>query len=469
MIPTVVMQPLSGTDMAAFVLIVLSGLYAALWLRDREPGMSWLTASYALLSLWYASSDLHMPSGPYVVGMARFWASVALVSTMLMSVGLVDYLGTPRRLRHIALVALLTPGAMLLACFFVGVPVHRGLGNAAGLLCYVGTAALAFRAARREPGAGHGVLAAALLAVPVTLAVLLLRGGELTQLRFFVMLPAILCGMTLLTVSLLRRRRALEAEVGRRTAAETELTRLNAELEHAVAARTADLQNMVAGLESFNRSVSHDLRGPLGGIEGLARLSLDALQSGDSEVARRVLPAIASQAQTSGRLVAALLELARVGDAALHRDDVDLAALVRDTVHQLTSLHHGPSALPRIHVGPLPTVHADRDLLRPVFVNLIGNALKFSRHAADARIEIGASANDEEFVVCVKDNGVGFPPEVAERLFMPFTRLHGAAYDGHGVGLSIVRRAVERHGGRAWAEAAPQQGAAFYFTLPRQA
>jgi signal transduction histidine kinase len=463
--PPIVLQPLSGTDMAAFVLIVLAGLYAALWLRDREPGMSWLTASYALLALWYASSDLHMPSGLYVVGMSRFWASVVLVSTMLMSVALVDYLGTPARLRRFALIGLLAPGMLLLACFATGVPVHRGLGNAAGLLCYVGTAALAFRAARREPGAGHGVLGAALLAVPVTLAALLLRGGELSLLRFYVVLPAILFGMTLLTVSLLRRRRALEAEVGRRTAAETELTRLNAELEHAVAARTADLQNMVAGLESFNRSVSHDLRGPLGGIEGLARLSLEALERGDADVARRVLPAIASQAQTSGRLVAALLELARVGDATLQRDDVDLAALVRDSIGQL-SLHH---ALPRITIGELPTVHADRDLLRPVFINLIGNALKFGGAGADAHVQIAASANDEEFVVCVRDNGIGFPAGVAERLFVPFTRLHGAAYEGHGVGLSIVRRAIERHGGRAWAEAAPQQGAAFYFTLPRRA
>lgn len=465
--PPLFTQPLSGTDMAAFVLLVLAGLYAVLRWRIREPGMSWLAVSYALLALWYATTDLHPPVPGAIVGVYRAWAALVLASTMLMTLGLVDYLGAPRSVRRGVLALLLTPGLVLMACFIVGVPVERVLASAVALLCYVGTAALAFRASQREPRAGHRLVGAALLAIPLCL-VLVPRNGDLWLLRQIAVLPVIVFGLTLLTVSLLRRRRALEAEVGRRTAAEAELTRLNAQLEEVVATRTADLQSMVAGLESFNRSVSHDLRGPLGGIEGLARLSIDALARGDESVAQRVLPAIESQAQASRRLVTALLELARVGDATLHCGEVDLATLVRDTLNQL-SLDRAPSTLPRIRVGDLPTVHADRELLRPVFVNLIGNALKFSRGDAHAQIEIAASANDAEFVVCVKDNGIGFPADVAERLFMPFSRLHGGAYEGHGVGLSIVRRAVERHGGRAWAVAAPQQGAAFYFTLPRGA
>lgn len=454
--------------MAAFVLLVLAVLYAALSVRDREPGLRWLATSFVLLAAWYGTSDLHLPQPREVsvTGASRAWASMVLTSTLLMTVGLVHYLGTPARVRRIALAGLLAPGLVLLGCFAVGVPVPRAMANGVALLCYFGTATLAFRAARSEPGAGHHLLGIALLALPLSLVLLLIRGGELALLRYYGVLPVIVFGLTLLTVSLLRRRRALEGEVRRRTEAEAALTRLNAELEQAVAARTADLQNMVAGLESFNRSVSHDLRGPLGGIEGLARLSMQALARGDTAVAERVLPAIASQAQTSGRLVAALLELARVGDATLKHDRVDLDALVRETLHQI-ALHRAPEPMPAISVGALPTVEADRELLRPVFVNLIGNALKFSR-GEGARIEIGASANDEDHVVCVRDNGIGFPSDVADRLFAPFTRLHGAAYEGHGVGLSIVRRAVERHGGRAWAEAAPQQGAAFYFTLPRR-
>jgi len=459
---------LSGTDMAAFVLAVLAVLYAALWLRDRERGMSWLAASFALLALWYATSDLHLVGGTHIDRSSRGWASVVLVSTLLMTVGLVDYLGAAPRLRRIVLAALLAPGLVLLGFYLAAVPVPRSLANAAALLCYVGTAALAFRSAHGEPGAGHAFIGLALVAIPAWLAVLLARQADLLLLRYHGVLPVLFFGLTLLTVSLLRRRRALEAEVGARRRAEQQLTTLNAQLEQKVGERTADLQSMVAGLESFNRNVSHDLRGPLGGIEGLARMSLDALRRGDADVALRVLPTIASQAEISHKLVEALLELARVGDATLQRQEVDLAALVRETVEQLC-MGRASARLPAIQLGELPTVLADADLLRPVFVNLIGNALKFSRDGADARIEIGACANDEGHVVCVRDNGVGFAPGAAARLFEPFTRLHGPRYEGHGVGLSIVRRAVERHGGRAWAEAVPQGGAAFYFSLPRSA
>jgi signal transduction histidine kinase len=460
------MHPLSVPEMAAFVLLVLAGLYAALWVRDREPGMSWLAGSFTLLALWYATDEWHPPGRGPVLGLDRLWASMVLVSTLLMTVGLVAYLRTQPHLRRNALAVLLAPGLVLLACFVVGVPVPRLLAAGAALVCYLGTAALAFRAAATEPRAGHRFIGAALLAIPLSWVVVAVQ-GEMAPLRHFAVLPVIFFGLSLLAVSVQRRRRALEAEIGRRTAAEAELTRLNADLERAVAARTADLQNMVAGLESFNRSVSHDLRGPLGGIEGLARVSAAALERGDVEVARRLLPAIADQAQTSGQLVSALLQLARVGDVTLHREVVDMAALVRESVDQLL-LQGAPAGRPRIEVGELPDVLADRELLRPVFVNLIGNALKFTRGGADSRIEIRASANDDEYVVCVSDNGIGFPADVADRLFQPFSRLHGTAYEGHGIGLSIVRRAVERHGGRAWAEPAPERGAAFYFTLPRR-
>jgi signal transduction histidine kinase len=273
-------------------------------------------------------------------------------------------------------------------------------------------------------------------------------------------------GLTLLTVSLLRRRRALEWEVERRAIAEKQLTRLNATLEQRVAERTADLQQLVGGLESFNRSVSHDLRGPLGGIEGLAQLALDGLAQGDATVAQRALPAIAAQAQTSHRLVDALLQLARVSDATLRRASVDLAALVQEVVGELSQTRPG-DGLPAIEVGALPAARGDADLLRPVLRNLIGNAIKFSRETPDAKVTIHGSTTTEEVVVSVRDNGVGFEPQAASRLFQPFRRLHEGRFEGSGVGLSIVRRAVERHGGRVWAESEPGQGAAFYFSLPR--
>jgi len=275
-------------------------------------------------------------------------------------------------------------------------------------------------------------------------------------------------GITLLTVSLLRRRRALEAEVERRSVAETALHDVNHNLEATVAARTAELEELVAGLEGFNRSVSHDLRGPLGGIAGLARLASDAVGHGDLAMVQRSLTAIAAQADTSTKLIGALLQLAHVGDAKLSRRTVALEDLTRDVIAQLRLGQAGATTAQWV-IGNLPEVEADADLLRPVLVNLIGNAVKFARDAHPPIVRIDASVGAEEVTVHVSDNGVGFPPEAAPQLFQPFMRLHGRRFEGHGIGLSIVRRAVERHGGRVWAESRPDEGAAFHFTLPKAA
>jgi signal transduction histidine kinase len=459
-------QPLTATDMAAFVLAVLALLYGAMWLRDREPGMSWLSFSFALAAVWYGGSEQYLPTGAYIEAGQRGMASVILLSTMTMTIGLMRYLGPLTRLRRSVLYVLLAPGALVLAGYIAGVPMLRSLSNAAAVLGYVGCAVMAFRAARHEPGAGHAIIGVAVLAIPMILPALLLAKVELRYLRYLGVLPVLFFGLTLLTVSLLRRRRALEAEVRRRAAVEAELTQLNATLEQRVADRTADLGQLVGGLESFNRSVSHDLRGPLGGIEGLARMAHEALEeNGDPSVARRVLPAIAAQAETSTRLVGALLDLARVGDAALQRRRVSLDALVREVLEQLAAAQP-MQALPEVRFDGLPQVEGDPDLLRPVLTNLIGNAIKFSRERAEPRIEVSAEQRGREHVVRVADNGAGFDAAAAQQIFEPFRRLHGRRFEGSGVGLSIVRRAVERHGGRVWAEAAPGQGAQFYFTLP---
>jgi signal transduction histidine kinase len=164
--------------------------------------------------------------------------------------------------------------------------------------------------------------------------------------------------------------------------------------------------------------------------------------------------------------MAALLSLARMGDAALQRQAVDLRRLVHQVVDQLR-LEQGDRPMPQIEVAPeLPSVNADPELLRPVLANLIGNAIKFTRDAGAGRVQVDATSTADGVTVDVRDNGVGFDAEAAQRLFTPFVRLHEGQFDGHGVGLSIVRRAVERHGGRVWAESQPGQGAVFSFSLP---
>ena len=459
--------PISATLMAAFVLATLALVFVALARRDREPGLAWLSAGFALAASWYAFEAAQPPVDPLLdTPGERLWAAVLISAVVAMSLGVIDYLGAGRP-RGRAWWLLLPPLATLVP-LMLGFDVPRLVANLGTMVCYIGLAALAFHRARDEPGHGHVLLGLTLLAVPATFVALLALHAVPGHYRVLGVMPTLFFGMTLLTVSLLRRRRALEAEVARRAAAEQALQLANHTLEATVQARTQALEELVSNLEGFNRSVSHDLRGPLGGIAGLARLASDALGTGDLDMVRRSLAAISSQADTSTKLIGALLQLARVADARIAPRTVALEALTRDVIAQL-QLAPGDAAKAQWIVGRLPDVQADADLLRPVLVNLITNALKFSRDAHPPIVRIEASVDDGEVTVHVRDNGVGFEAGAAGQLFEPFMRLHGRWFEGHGIGLSIVRRAVERHGGRVWAEAEPDHGAAFHCTLPKAA
>jgi signal transduction histidine kinase len=305
----------------------------------------------------------------------------------------------------------------------------------------------------------------ALLAYPASV-VLVLSGWVRPELLSVVgVLPFSVLGATLLTTGLLRAQRRAALALAEREQAQALLRATNDSLEHQVALRTAELRETIDGLESFNRSVSHDLRGPLGGIVGITRLAREQLGAGDHGQAQRLLALIEGQAVNSVKLVEALLALSRASDATLNLREVDFGQLVTEVIHALPQ-----SAVPYCTVAPhLPTVNCDPELLRQVFANLIGNAVKFSNRSQRPHVEVAMLARDGEEVFLVRDNGVGLDAAAAQRLFKPFQRLHDHSYEGYGVGLSIVKRIVDRHGGRVWAEAQPGQGASFYFTLGRAA
>lgn len=461
-------QPFTGTDLIAIVLAVTAVHCLVIRLRDREPGLGHLALGLAGLAVWAAANRWHLPSGPALNPSP--WYYLMCAATAVMAYGLVIYLDVPTRQRRWALAGVLAPAlAFALITAWVqlsGASVPRAwLHGLTGLL-YISLGAAALGAARREPGAGHAWLATVLLTVPGLAVALLVTGVDAVAMRYWAALPLMLVGLTLPSVSVMRRQRALQAEVARRADAEQALMALNATLEARVAERTTDLQSVVSGLESFNRSVSHDLQGPLGGIAGLAKLADRALSEGDDSVARNALPVIAQQAENSTLLVASLLELARVGDAHLQRQHIDPAIIAHEVIAQLR-LKPDVSLMPSFVVRPLPMVHADPTLLRAVLANLIGNAVKFTRNRPDAQVEIGSGPVNGQVCLQVRDNGIGFDAQAASAVFAPFHRLHDASYAGHGIGLSIVRRAVERHGGRVWADANPGQGACFSFTLPK--
>lgn len=238
----------------------------------------------------------------------------------------------------------------------------------------------------------------------------------------------------------------------------------NLTLEARVAQRTAELEDLNAELKSFSYSVSHDLRAPLRAIEGFSQVLLEDHGQALDEDGRRHLRRIAASAERMGQLIDDLLGFSHLGRAELGREPVDLSELARTVAAGLRA--HEPAREVTIEVRDGLAACGDERLLRIALENLLGNALKFSRHREHARIEVGWSEQDGAFFV--RDDGAGFDMAFADKLFVPFQRLHAPGeYEGTGIGLATTQRVITRHGGRIWARGKSGEGATFYFTLPR--
>lgn len=230
--------------------------------------------------------------------------------------------------------------------------------------------------------------------------------------------------------------------------------------------RTVQLEESNNELEAFSYSVSHDLRAPLRHIEGFTDFLAKADSVTSDEKNARYLGLISEAAKRMGRLIDNLLTFSRLGRAALTITIVDLSGLVEEVRQDLQLEMQGREIVWKI--GKLPRVHCDAELMRLVLINLLSNAIKYSRPRSPAQIEIeNVGGQADGVVICVRDNGVGFDMDYADKLFGVFQRLHHQdEFEGTGIGLANVRRIVHRHGGRTWAEAAPDKGASFYFSLP---
>lgn len=440
---------------------VLALLFTIAWhaLRRRWAGL--LALGFAANGGYYATLAAGMGTASLTAPPPVTVSLFALAGLVLITAAIVDYVGVhgaeARRMNMVAVAVAVVGAAIGLSELMT-----RAVGFTVMALYVVAWVLLFARAMRREPHCGHGFVIVAVMVYPATVMFVISGWIRPELLSGAGVLPFSVLGATLLTNGLLRAQQQAVVALRERKQAQAALRTLNDSLEQNVAQRTRELRETIEGLESFNRNVSHDLRGPLGGIVGVARLARQQLVAGEKERSERMLDLIEHQAINTVKLVDALLALARASDATLDVREVDSGALVADVIQ---TLQQGQPPLPVKLAVPMPKVCADPDLLRQVFSNLIGNAIKFARQAPSPQVVIGAEQSDGQTVFHVRDNGMGFDAGDLARLFKPFQRLHAGAHEGYGVGLSIVKRIIDRHGGRVWAEGRQGAGASFYFVL----
>lgn len=272
----------------------------------------------------------------------------------------------------------------------------------------------------------------------------------------------VFCDLYLQRRELELHRQHLQALVDQRTA---ELKAAAQELEQRVIERTAELEEANHQLESFAYSISHDLRAPLRHIDSFSHILMDDHARMLDGEARELLNRIVAGCTNMGGLIDSVLTLSRTARQPLNKIPIRFERLVRETYEQVKGQYGENPA--ELIIGNLPDCHADPVLLRQVLTNLIGNALKYSSRSATPKIEIGSMMGATgETVYFVKDNGIGFDMKYAEKLFGVFQRLHsGRDFDGTGIGLAIAQNVILRHGGKIWAEAEPDKGATFFFTI----
>jgi two-component system sensor histidine kinase/response regulator len=236
-------------------------------------------------------------------------------------------------------------------------------------------------------------------------------------------------------------------------------------LELTLQQRTAALEAANSELEAFNYSVAHDLRAPLRGIDSFSQLLIDKYSQQLDDEALTYLQRVRGAAARMSQLIDALLTLAQVGRSELQPVEQDFSDLVQSVVGEIAAASPGRNV--RVAIAPGMRAHGDPRLLRIVMGNLLENAWKFTGRRKRPAIEVGPVQNTAQPTYYVRDNGAGFDPAYASRLFAAFHRLHAdAEFPGTGIGLAIVHRVISRHGGRVWADSRPEQGATFYFTLP---
>jgi K+-sensing histidine kinase KdpD len=318
-------------------------------------------------------------------------------------------------------------------------------------------------------GRGPGLLAAALGTLAGTyffFAPLRSFGIDNLNDQITVLLFVVIATIIVLVVNAIQRnRKRLEQMTNDLLASERRYRQLSEELEKRVEERTAELRATIRELESFSYSISHDLRAPLRAVNSFASIVLEENPNTLTEESVRQLKSVIQNGKMMGQLVDELLAFSHLSRTEVHVIWVDTTRLARSVAYELR-MSQPPERQIEITIHDLPKVRANEPLLREVLANILTNALKFTRTRPRAIIEIGSVRQDGEEAIFIRDNGVGFDKQYADKLFGVFQRLHRVdEYEGTGIGLALVKRFIERHGGRVWADGKLNEGATFYFTV----
>jgi PAS domain S-box-containing protein len=245
-----------------------------------------------------------------------------------------------------------------------------------------------------------------------------------------------------------------------------EIQRLNSELEQRVRERTAQLEMMVKELEAFTYSISDDMRGPLRAIDGFSRVLMEEYPDRMDVEGNRLLNIIRTNARSLSELIDGLLAFSHLGRQPLNQEDIDMEELAKSVFEEVQAANKERQVLVEIHA--LPAAFGDRMMIRQILHNMVSNAFKFTRPTSNASIEIGFKDGGNQNTYYIRDNGVGFDMQYIPKLFGVFQRLHNVdEFEGAGVGLALVQRIILRHGGRVWAEGKVNEGATFFFSLPK--
>lgn len=470
-----VFQPYSANDLLAIIFFIQAILFGLAYRRTGEKFFANMAIAAVMGALAWGTTRLQMPGKP-LLDWDWFWAQPFFAGFLGFScAAMLQYLPLEESTRKRLMWFVVLPQLMYLlagtVCLLFNIEIFRLWLILLQMPTIFATGITAMVMEKRDPKMGHFFIGVAILSVPAITFAVVFSGSTTLVLRFWTGVPAVLLTQIMLMASLLRDRQKLWAEVQQRSAAEATIELINKNLDRKVQERTAELKGIIQALESFNRNVSHDLRGPLGGIDMLAYTARKQLEDGDASGASQALRQINDQVRESQATISTMLLLARSYGQEIEITKVDLSDIARSAAREAyTSLTSGTQVqpMPELVIGELGFFHSDSSLLRIIFVNLITNAIKFNIDKSHVKVEIHRDFNQKSGLsLLIRDNGIGFNSESGMDIFEPFNRLPNSLdRPGFGLGLNIVKLAVERLRGRVQVQSAVNQGVSFNINIP---